>query len=60
MKRQYLCKQLFCSKNAETYLVGLQRLKNHLEKCIELQGDYIKNKNSEKIIVSLLGRKHSR
>ena len=41
----------FAEKNAEYYLDGLQRLEHRWEKCVELQGDYVKKfkKFSEKM-----------
>uniref|UniRef100_A0A0K2V2C3 Uncharacterized protein n=1 Tax=Lepeophtheirus salmonis TaxID=72036 RepID=A0A0K2V2C3_LEPSM len=31
----------FAEKKADYYLDGLERWKHHLEKCVELQGDYV-------------------
>ena len=41
----------FVDKNAEYYLNWLQRWEHRWEKCVELQGDYVKNlkKISEKM-----------
>ena len=39
----------FAEKNVECYLDGLQRWKRRWENCVELQGDFVGKKFSEKM-----------